>query len=179
MGWSYFADSLIYIYIFLLILIVFCYGVKWKSFSCVRLFATPVDYTVHWILQARILEWVAIPFFRGSSPNRDWTQVSHIAGGFFTSWATREAHFVMERMWKSVLDHRMTDSYICTCWVVRIGKRSPKWRWLKDKEGKSPRKQNRGRSKEGQRTGVRTSGRTALLAKSNLHRAGPGGRKYI
>ena len=36
-------------------------------------------------------EWVAFPFSRGSSPPRDWTQVSGIAGGFFTSWATREA----------------------------------------------------------------------------------------
>ena len=49
------------------------------------------EYTVHGILQARILEWIAIPFSRGSSQSRDLTQVSHIAGGFFTSWATREA----------------------------------------------------------------------------------------
>ena len=46
---------------------------------------------VHGIVQARILEWVAVPFSRGSPQPRDWTQVSHIAGGFFTSWATREA----------------------------------------------------------------------------------------
>ena len=51
----------------------------------------PHDYTAHGILQARMLEWVAIPFSRGSSEPRDQTQVSHIAGGFFTSWATREA----------------------------------------------------------------------------------------
>ena len=51
----------------------------------------PMDYTVHGILQARILEWVAIPFSRGSSQPRDQTQVSRIAGGFFTSWATKEA----------------------------------------------------------------------------------------
>ena len=38
------------------------------------------------ILQARILEWVAVPFSRGFSQPRDWTQVSHIAGRFFTSW---------------------------------------------------------------------------------------------
>ena len=44
-----------------------------------------MDYTVHGILQARILEWVAFPFSRGSSQPRDGTQVSHIAGGFFTS----------------------------------------------------------------------------------------------
>ena len=51
----------------------------------------PIDYTVHGILQARILEWVAFPFSRGSSQPRDWIQVSRIAGRFFTSWAIREA----------------------------------------------------------------------------------------
>ena len=44
-----------------------------------------MDYTVHGILQARILEWAAFPFSRGSSKPRDCTQVSCIAGGFFTS----------------------------------------------------------------------------------------------
>ena len=39
--------------------------------------------SVHGILQARILEWAAIPFSRGSSQSRHQTQVSHIAGGFF------------------------------------------------------------------------------------------------
>ena len=51
----------------------------------------PMDYTVHGILQAKILEWVAFPFSRGSSQPRDWTQVSHTASGFFTCWATGEA----------------------------------------------------------------------------------------
>ena len=46
---------------------------------------------LHGILQARILEVVVIPFFRESSQPRDWTQVSRIAGRFFTRWATREA----------------------------------------------------------------------------------------
>ena len=50
-----------------------------------------MDYTVHEILEARILEWVAIPVSRGSSQPRDQTQVSCIAGRFFTSWATKEA----------------------------------------------------------------------------------------
>ena len=45
----------------------------------------PMDCTVLGILQARILEWIAFPFSRGSSQPRDQTQVSHIAGGFFTS----------------------------------------------------------------------------------------------
>jgi len=44
-----------------------------------------MDYTVHGILQARILEWVAFPSSRGSSQARDQTQVSRIAGRFFTS----------------------------------------------------------------------------------------------
>ena len=45
----------------------------------------------HGIPQARILEWVAIPFSRGSSQPRDRIQISFIEGWFFTSWATREA----------------------------------------------------------------------------------------
>ena len=43
------------------------------------------------VLQARILEWVAISFSRGSSQPRDQTQISRIAGRHFTIWATREA----------------------------------------------------------------------------------------
>ena len=46
--------------------------------------------SVHGILQA-ILEQVAISFSRGSSRPRTWTQISCIAGRFFTNWATREA----------------------------------------------------------------------------------------
>ena len=46
----------------------------------------PMDYTVHGILQARILEWVAFPFSRGSSQPRDQTQVSCVAGRFFTAF---------------------------------------------------------------------------------------------
>ena len=46
------------------------------------------DSSIHGILQARILEWVAIPFSRRSSWPRDWTWVSCIPGGFFTIWAT-------------------------------------------------------------------------------------------
>ena len=52
--------------------------------SCLAL-CNPMGYAVHWILQARILEWVAFPFFRGSSQPRDRTQVSHVAGRFLTS----------------------------------------------------------------------------------------------
>ena len=51
----------------------------------------PIDYTLCGILQARILERLAFLFSRGSSQSRDQTHVSRIAGGFFASWATREA----------------------------------------------------------------------------------------
>ena len=44
--------------------------------------------SVHGILQARILEWIVIPFSRGSAQPRDLTQVPSIAGKFFTVWAT-------------------------------------------------------------------------------------------
>ena len=64
---------------------------KWKSLSRVLTLCDPEDYTtIHGILQARILEWVSVPFSRESSQPRDWTQVSCIAGEFFTSWAIRE-----------------------------------------------------------------------------------------
>ena len=50
----------------------------------------PPGSSVHGILQARILEQVAISFSRGSSRPRDQTQVSHTAGRFFTIWARRD-----------------------------------------------------------------------------------------
>ena len=63
---------------------------KWKSLSRGQL-CKSMDYTIHGILQARILEWVTVPFSSGSSQPRDWTQVSHTDGRLFTSWATGEA----------------------------------------------------------------------------------------
>ena len=60
-----------------------------------------MDYTVHRILQARILERVAVPFCKGSSQPRDQTQVSRVAGRFFTSWVTREAQQKKQKWIKS------------------------------------------------------------------------------
>ena len=68
-------------------------NMKWKLPSRVQLFVTSL---VHGFIQARILEWVAFPSSRGSSQPRNQTQVSHIAGGFFNSWATREAHIIRQ-----------------------------------------------------------------------------------
>ena len=54
----------------------------------------PMDYKANGILQARILQWVAFPFSRGSSQPRDLSQVCHSTGRFFTIWATREAYII-------------------------------------------------------------------------------------
>ena len=67
------------------------------SQSCLTL-CDPVDCSppgssVHGILQARILEWVAISFSRASSQPRDQTQVSCIAGRHFNLWTSREARY--------------------------------------------------------------------------------------
>ena len=77
---------------------------KWKSgkkrkvkvlvMPCDPMDCSPPGSSVHGIFQARILEWVVIPFSRGSSWPRDGTRFSSIAGGFFTVWATREAQQV-------------------------------------------------------------------------------------
>ena len=74
--------------------------------SCLTLW--PKDYTVHGILQAKILEWVAIPFSRGSSQPRNRTQVSRIAGGFFTNWATKGSPYKEKSKGKN-------------CWPLRVG----------------------------------------------------------
>jgi len=83
--------------------------------SCLTL-CDPVDYIVHGTLQARILEWVAFPFSRGSSQPRDRTQVSHIAGRFFTSWATREAHLLIVSL---NLRLRMRNLRMSRNWCLR------------------------------------------------------------
>ena len=85
---------------------------KFKSFNeisiedlhsswCQCLTLRPLDCSlpgssVHGIFQVRILEWVGIPFSRGSSQPRDGSRVSYISGRFFTRWTTREAQLVLE-----------------------------------------------------------------------------------
>ena len=66
--------------------------------SCLTLY-DPMDCSlsgssVHGIFQARVLEWIAISFSRGSSRPRNRTRVSRIAGRRFTVWATREARCI-------------------------------------------------------------------------------------
>ena len=70
----------------------------WVTQSCPTL-GDPMDhsmpgYSVHWLSQATILEWIAIPFSQGYSQSRDWTCVPCIAGRFFTIWITRKTLFL-------------------------------------------------------------------------------------
>ena len=95
--------------------------------------------SAHGILQAVVLEWVSIPFSRGSSQPRDWTQVSCIAGKFFTVWATREAHMSLY----ICHNHRMCNTnsepwsklwpLVQWCWSIHCSKHIPLMRvtcWL-------------------------------------------------
>ena len=77
----------------LLLLLGACLVAQSCPTLCDPMDCNPPGSSVHGILQSRILEWVVISFCRGSSQPKDQTQVSCIAGGFFTSWVTREAHF--------------------------------------------------------------------------------------
>ena len=78
--------------------------VKWSEVSRVWL-CDPMDhslpgFSVHGIFQARVLEWVAISFSRGSSWPRDQTHVSCIAGRRFTLWATYDPNLeLMKSLW--------------------------------------------------------------------------------
>ena len=81
---------------------------------------SPPVSSVQGILQARILEWVATSFSRGSSRPRDRTRVSYIAGRFFTIWGTRE------------VQHPHGYSHF-TQWCLALNKLCKKLRWLNNK----------------------------------------------
>ena len=98
---------------------------KWKSLSCVQL-CDPMDYTVHGILQAKLLEWVTFPFSRGSSQSKDWTQVSRIADRFFNSWATVHIWvywYFSQQSWSQPVLHRawhFTWRTLHISWIRRV-----------------------------------------------------------
>ena len=104
--------------------------IKWKwncsclavSDSCDPMDCNPPGSSVHGILQARILEGVAIPFSRGSSWSRDQTQVCHSTGRFFTIWATGEAPMY------TIATAQPRDLYSILCNIL-YGKRT----WKKEK----------------------------------------------
>ena len=113
------------------------------------------------ILQARILEWVAMPFSRGSSQPRDLTQVSHIAGKFFTDCATGKdlilyylifihnikpfPHFLLLRVLQNFKfflitssgSHRSTPSAILKWKMVFPGHLGTSWKFLQGEIRKS------------------------------------------
>ena len=78
----------IYAYIYMYMYIVKALVVQLYLTLCDPIDCSPPGSSIHGILQTRILEWVAIPFSRGSSRPRNWIQVTCFAGRFFTSWAT-------------------------------------------------------------------------------------------
>ena len=85
--------------------------------SCLTL-CDPVDcrlpgFSIHGILQARLLEWVTISFSRGSSRPRDQTQVSHIEGRRFNLWATRESPYDKKASLNGSTFQISNDSKIC------------------------------------------------------------------
>ena len=80
---------------------------------------SPPGFSVHGILQARILEWVAISFFRGSSQPRDQTQVSHIAGKFFTICATRTL-IISFMLCCALLSHSILSNSLRPCGLARL-----------------------------------------------------------
>ena len=97
--------------------------------SCLTL-CDPMDYTVHGILQARILEWVAVLFSRGSSQPRDQTQVSCIAGRFFTSWATRKA--LIDCLFLELSSYILDPADWGKTTSVWMGKWNSKFKWFRD-----------------------------------------------
>ena len=73
-----------------------------------------------WNSPARTLEWVAIPFSRGSSWPRDQTQVSNIAGRFFTIWATREAQYGCIPKEKLIWNVEISAILEYFCWHAKL-----------------------------------------------------------
>ena len=90
----------------------------------------PMDYAVREILLARILEWVAVPFSKGSSQPRDWTQVSCIAGAFFTNWATRKADLSKEERVISCWNKAAFFQVRLTLFLQNLRYLSQRWWWL-------------------------------------------------
>ena len=85
---------------------------------CDHMDCGPPGFSVHGILQPRILEWAAIPFSNGSSWARDWTWVSCIASRFFTIHATRGYLCVGVVMFKNSASQSCLVAFMCPNWVT-------------------------------------------------------------
>ena len=99
---------------------------------------SPLGCSVHGILQAKILEWVAIPFSRGSSQPRDQTLVSCTAGRLCIMWATSEAQFTPKLFMKSFQLKRgknVQNNHVCMSLhkslemeiFLKLGRRARDW----------------------------------------------------
>ena len=89
---------------------------------CDPMDCSPPGSSVHGILQGRILEWVAVSFYKGSSQPRDCIQVSHIAGKLFTNWVTRKDLFhcmtVLYFVYLFVIDRHWSITTFCLFWIM-------------------------------------------------------------
>ena len=101
--------------------------VKVKVAQLCLTLCNPMDYLVHGILQVRILEWVAYPFSSGSSQPRHLTSAFCIAGGFCTTWATREVQnfFILcsKPFWSvihlvDIFSQSITNFKLCFCCCI-------------------------------------------------------------
>ena len=80
---------------------------------------SPPGSSVHGIIQARILEWIAVPFSRGSSWPRDWIHVFCIAGRFLTIWATKKLHLKIHKQINKP-NFFIFYIHICLCWTKKL-----------------------------------------------------------
>ena len=94
MVWVLCVSVFVCLYVYVCVLVIQSCLTLWDPMDC-----NLPGSSVYGIILAKILEWVAIPFSKGSSRPRDWTWVSCIAGGFLTIWAAREAHI----LWNTAL----------------------------------------------------------------------------
>ena len=112
---------------------------KCQSLSRVWLFVTPMDcsppgFSIHGILQTRILEWVAISFSRGSSWSKNQAQASCITGRFLTFWATKNTQSRNRRCFHFVLllQQITTNFWLKQCtFIVLVSWRDPQSGFLK------------------------------------------------
>ena len=86
---------------------------------CNPTYCSPPGFSVHGVLQARILEWIAIHFSRGTSQPRDWTLVSCIAGKFFTVWAPGTTGEIRVLFLCMMLENVLYCSFTCSCPVFQ------------------------------------------------------------
>ena len=96
---------------------------------CDPMDCSPRGSSVHGILQARTLEWVAMPFSSGSLWPRDWTWVSRIVGQFFTIWATREAQRYILNIYWMLIDFIL--SAIKYLWCIYTESQTSCWTHVK------------------------------------------------